>query len=278
MMDGQGARSLSFRSPYRRTDVLQYLGLDAVHPSPAGRSWNSPLPGARVRAVGQIRIRRTSADLPVFDEDVDLEPVSSLDADGSSVSSFEYGAASVRALDVEGARLFGGKIRAVRAGHASMTAAHVRSVEFTGCELGSLRWSGGKISRTRFDACKLLGARFEGVTMDHVVFTGCKLDYVMLDRVRAIGPVIFDHCSLREAEFTGCVLAGALFDECDLSLAGFGPGNYRGCDLRGNDLSAVTGAHHLKRVILDRAQLLQLAEALAAEMDVTFGEDLPAQP
>ena len=95
----------------------------------------------------------------------------------------------------------------------------------------------------------------------------------MLDQVRAVGPVIFDHCSLREAEFTGCVLAGALFDGCDLALAGFGPGSYLRCDLRGNDLSAVTGAHYLKRVIIDRAQLLQLAEALAAELDVSFGDD-----
>jgi uncharacterized protein YjbI with pentapeptide repeats len=165
----------------------------------------------------------------------------------------------------------------VPAEQAVITGGHVRSVEFSGCELGSLRWAGGKISRTRFDACKLLGARFEGVSMDHVVFTGCKLDYAMLDRVRAVGPVIFDHCSLRETEFSGCVLAGALFDECDLTLAAFGRGNYRGCDLRGNDLSAVTGAHYLKRVIIDRFQLMQLAGALAAEMDVTFGEDLPEQ-
>jgi len=113
------------------------------------------------------------------------------------------------------------------------------------------------------------------VMVRSVESTGCKLDYAMLDQVRAVGPVIFDHCSLREAEFTGCVLAGALFDGRDLALAGFGPGSYRGCDLRGNDLSAVTGAHYLKRVIIDRAQLLQLAEALAAELDVSFGEESP---
>jgi uncharacterized protein YjbI with pentapeptide repeats len=216
--------------------------------------------------VDQLTIRETGADLPVLDQD--LQPVDSL---GDSVSGFEFGAASVRALDVGNVRLADGRIRAVRAERGSMTAVVVRSVEFTGCELGGLRWAGGKISRTRFDACKLLGTRFENVTMDHVVFTGCKLDFAMFDQVRAIGPVIFDHCSLREAEFTGCVLAGALFDGCDLALAGFGPGRYRGCDLRGNDLSAVTGAHYLKRVIIDRAQLLQLAEALAAELDVSFG-------
>ena len=35
------------------------------------------------------------------------------------------------------------------------------------------------------------------------------------------------------------------------------------------------GAHHLKRVVIDRAQLMQLAEALAVELDVTLGDDVP---
>jgi uncharacterized protein YjbI with pentapeptide repeats len=111
------------------------------------------------------------------------------------------------------------------------------------------------------------------VTLDNVVFTDCKLDYAMLEQVRASGPVLFVRCSLREAVFTGCSLAHCLFDECDLAAAAFGPGNYRACDLRGNDLSAISGAHHLKNVVLDRVQLLQLAEALSAELGVNFGDD-----
>jgi uncharacterized protein YjbI with pentapeptide repeats len=224
--------------------------------------------------MSQITIRETSADLPVFNEEADLERMSSLGPAGASVSGFEFGGTMVRALDVKDVRLLDGKILSVRCERASMTKVHVRSVQFTACELGSLRWAGGKISRTRFDACKLLGARLEDVTLEHVVFTDCKMDYAMLDRIRAVGPVLFIRCSLREAEFTGCDLAGSLFDECDLSLATFGRGKYSTCDLRGNDLSAVTGAHHLKRIVIDRAQLMQLAKALAAELEVTFGDDL----
>ncbi len=131
----------------------------------------------------------------------------------------------------------------------------------------------GKLSRTRFDGCRLLGARFENVAMDHVVFSDCRLDYALLERVRATGPVLFVRCSLREAEFRGCDLARSLFDDCDLGLTDFGPGGYRGCDLRGNDLSGIRGAHHLSRVVIDRAQLIQLAEALAADLEVSFGDD-----
>jgi uncharacterized protein YjbI with pentapeptide repeats len=110
--------------------------------------------------------------------------------------------------------------------------------------------------------------------LDHVVFSDCKLDYAVLSQVRATGPVLFVRCSLREAEFRGCDLGRALFDECDLGLTDFGPGGYRGCDLRGNDLSAIRGVQHLSRVVIDRAQVLQLAEALAADLEVSFGDDL----
>lgn len=223
--------------------------------------------------MGLITIRGTSAKAPAFNEEAHLERVSSLGPAGALVSSFEFGETVVRALDVREVRLLDGKIRLARAERASMTKVHVRCVEFTGCELGSLRWTGGKISRSRFDACKLLGARIEDVTLEHVVFTDCKMDYAILQRIRAVGPVLFVRCSLREAEFTGCDLAGSLFDGCDLFSATFGPGKYWGCDLRGNDLSAVKSAHHLKRIVIDRAQLMQLAEALAAELEVSFGDD-----
>ncbi|MER7043401.1 pentapeptide repeat-containing protein [Streptomyces jumonjinensis] len=85
--------------------------------------------------------------------------------------------------------------------------------------------------------------------------------------------MIFSRCSLREATFTGTDLGGGLFADCDLRLTEFGAGGYRDLDLRGNDLSQVRGVGALQRVIVDRSQTLQLAEALAAELELTYGED-----
>lgn len=81
-------------------------------------------------------------------------------------------------------------------------------------------------------------------------------------------------CSLPEVEFAGCDLTGAAFDDCALRLASFGPGAYRDCDLRGNDLSTVSGTANLKRVVIDEAQTIQLGIALATELGVTFGGGL----
>jgi uncharacterized protein YjbI with pentapeptide repeats len=179
----------------------------------------------------------------------------------------------MRALDVKDVRLADGRVRSARAEAVDIQRLDAWSVEFADCELGHLGWAGGKLSRTRFDGCKLLAARFENVILDHVVFSDCKLDYAVLSRVRAAGPVLFVRCSLREAEFRGCDLGRSAFDDCDLELADFGPGSYRGCDLRGNDLSAIRGARHLSRVVMDRAQVLQLGLALAADLEVSFGDD-----
>jgi uncharacterized protein YjbI with pentapeptide repeats len=221
----------------------------------------------------QVTIRETRAELPVLPDEAELTRVDSLGAARGSVSRFELAETRVRVLDVKDVQLADGRVRAVRAEAAGVQGLTARSVEFTSCELGNVRWTGGKLSRTRFDGCKLLAARFENVTLDHVVFSDCKLDYALLSQVRATGPVLFIRCSLREAEFRGCDLGRSVFDDCDLGLADFGPGAYRGCDLRGNDLSGIRGVRHLSRVVIDRAQVLQLAEALAADLEVSFGDD-----
>ena len=224
--------------------------------------------------MDQITIRGTSADLPLLEEEATLIPASSLGPPGGSLCGFELGGTRSTALDAKDVTLQDGRIHSVQAEAVSMAGVHIRSVEFAHCELGSLRWTGGKISRTRFDGCRMLGARFESVTLEHVVFTNCKMDYAMMDQIRTAGPVMFVRCSLREAEFASCDLTGCLFDESDLFRTSFGRGKYIGCDLRGNDLSTVNTVHHLKRIIIDRTQLIQLAEAVAAELEVTFYDDL----
>ena len=221
----------------------------------------------------ELTIRQTSVELPALPDEAELIRVDSLGAERGWVSGFELTGTRARAMDVTDVHLVDGRLRDVRAETTRLKGLTGRSVEFAGCELGDLRWTGGKLSRARFDGCKLLAARFENVTLDHVVFSDCKLDYALFSRVRVLGPVLFTQCSLREAEFQGCDLSRSLFDGCDLGLTVFGQGSYRGCDLRGNDLSAISGAHHLHRVVIDRAQLLQLAEALAGDLDVSFGDD-----
>jgi uncharacterized protein YjbI with pentapeptide repeats len=221
----------------------------------------------------KVTVRGTSVELPGLPDEAEFARVEGLDAESGLLSHFELAGTRYRALELKGMRLLDGKVRSVYAETVRVRGLDARSVELVNCELGDMQWTGGRLSRTHFDGCKLLGARFENVILDHVIFSDCRLDYAAVDRVRAAGPVLFRRCSLREAEFRGCNLARSLFDDCDLGLTHFGPGGYREVDLRGNDLSGIRGVQHLGRVVIDRAQLLQLAEALATDLEVSFGDD-----
>ncbi|TWF91089.1 pentapeptide repeat-containing protein [Kitasatospora viridis] len=148
------------------------------------------------------------------------------------------------------------------------------SVEFDTCDLASARITDSKLSRVVFRNCKILGASLTGVALDNVLFENCKLDYTSFEQVRATGPVAFSKCVLTEASFTGCALTGAVLDACTLRLTEFGRGKYKDLDLRGNDLTSIQGVANLDKVIIDRAQQSELAEALITELDVTFGDTL----
>ncbi|WP_414169132.1 pentapeptide repeat-containing protein [Streptoverticillium reticulum] len=220
-------------------------------------------------------IRRTSVTLPVLNEPgLYLSNVTSLDSGRGRVAEFHYADADLRDLDLADAHLLNGRIAGLKAQRTRLEKLRVDSVEFSGCELSSLQWADSKISRVVFRDCKLMGALFEDVTLDNVLFVDCKLDYSALTRVRSAGPVIFAKTSLRETTFTDADLSAALIDDCDLRLTEFVGGKYRGLDLRNNDISQLRGLSSLKQIVIDQAQKLQLAEALAAELDVAFGEDV----
>lgn len=222
--------------------------------------------------MDRLTIRDTTAELPAFDSDVELTPVSSLD-EQEVTADFLLDGGSLRSLDLEHVRLLTGKVQELRTARAAFTEVRSDSVEFSGCDFSSLNWTASKLTRVRFTNCKLLGAQLSDMTMEHVVFANCKFDYATVERLKTTGPVIFFGCSLSEAQFDGCDLSSVLFDGCSMSLTEFSRGTYRGCDLRGNDLSSARGVANLHGIVIDRAQTLQLAEALAADLGVTFGDE-----
>jgi uncharacterized protein YjbI with pentapeptide repeats len=220
-------------------------------------------------------IRRTSVTLPSLDEPGPyLSNVTSLEGGRGRVAEFRYADADLRELDLNEVHLMEGRVTGLSARRTRLDELRVDSVEFSGCDLPSLHWTNSRISRAVFRDCKLMGANLDELTLDNVLFEHCKLDYSTFTRVRATGPVIFSACSLRETTFVAADLGAVLVDDCDLRLAEFDGGTCRGLDLRGNDLSQLRGVDSLKQVVIDRPQTLQLAEALAVQLDVTYGEDL----
>jgi uncharacterized protein YjbI with pentapeptide repeats len=223
--------------------------------------------------VDTMKIRGVNAALPSIDESDRLARIDSLETGAPLVADFHHGPSSTRSLQLRDRRFAHGRIDSVSFEAGRFDAVHADRVEVTGCLLANLAWNEGKLSRVRFTRCKILAGQFHRLLLRNIEFDHCKLDLAVFDAVRAVGPVVFTGCSLAEATFSGSDLSGAVFEDCTLRGTVFEPGNYRGCDLRGNDLSGVRGAAHLRKAVLERAQTLQLAHALAAELEIDFADD-----
>jgi uncharacterized protein YjbI with pentapeptide repeats len=219
-----------------------------------------------------LTIRDTHVSLPAVDES-ELRTVSSLESDGP-LEYFAYRDQELRLMEVVGARLHDGEVERIHAERARIDDSLLSGVEFTNCDLNAFALTDVKFARVRFTNCRLLGATLSEVTLEDVVFERCRLDYATFNRVVAKGPVAFVGCSLTEAEFNGSDLGKAVFSENRLAQTQFGPGAYRGTDLRENDLSAISGVIHLRRALLDRHQMSDLTSALAGDLDLTFADEL----
>ena len=218
-------------------------------------------------------IRDTRVAVPALDER-DLQSVSALGTADDPITYFSYRDQTLRLLEVIDSRLHDGLIQKVTTERTHMSDVRLSSVEFADCELASLVIADSRLTRVRFSNCRLLGARFSEVTLEDVVFERCRLDYATFTHVVAKGAVAFVGCSLTEAEFDGSDLSRAAFAENRLAQTSFGPGAYRGTDLRENDLSAISGVVNLRQALLDRHQLADLTDALAHDLDLTLADDL----
>ncbi|MDF3292267.1 pentapeptide repeat-containing protein [Streptomyces silvisoli] len=222
------------------------------------------------RSFGQIDVI-----LPGLGEPgVYLSNVTSLEGGRGTVQDFHYADADLRELDLSNAQLLSGRVTGLRAQRTRLHDVRVASVEFDSSDFGPMQWTDSKLSRVVFRNCKLMGAALSSITAENVLLDNCKLDYATFNDLRATGPLVFSKCVLSEATFTNCDLSRTVFDDCTLRLTEFARGKYQGCDLRGNDLATLRGVAELRKVIIDRSQQAQLAEALTAELDVTYGEDL----
>ncbi|MFE5592936.1 pentapeptide repeat-containing protein [Streptomyces sp. NPDC056549] len=222
-----------------------------------------------IRTFGAATITTPDLDEP----GLYLTKVATLDSPRRAVQEFVFGDADLRFLELVDTQLITGRIRSVRTQHVAFETLILHGVEITGSELGAARWSGGKLTRVVIRDTKLLGATLDGLVLDDVLFENCKFDYTTFTTVRASGPVAFAGCVLTEATFTDCDLSNVVFSDCTLRLTEFGPGRYRGADLRGNNLSALRGVANLAKVRIDQGQQHDLAQALVNDLEIAVGDD-----
>jgi uncharacterized protein YjbI with pentapeptide repeats len=189
------------------------------------------------------------------------------------LTDFVYSDRSLRQLDLAGRRLARGRVRGVEVERVDFDTAAFESLSVERCALLSGRGQGGSLSRVQFRDCKIMGVSISDQKWANVVFHGCVVEYVTLDAIRATGPVVFVNCRLREVTLTNCHMPRGHMRKCELDAVEIAGGDFRHFDLRGNDLSTLRGAANLSGAVITREQRQQLAEALVAELDLTYAAD-----
>ena len=81
----------------------------------------------------------------------------------------------------------------------------------------------------------------------------------------------FVGCSFKEAEIIGSDLRDAVFDDCAFA-ADIKNTKMSGADLRGSDLSNLSGLASLHGAKVTEIQLRQLSEVMIRDLDLTIAE------
>jgi len=106
----------------------------------------------------------------------------------------------------------------------------------------------------------------EAVRTEALVFRACNLDLTDFRGLNLHG-VVFDRCSLVEADLSLTTLKKASFVEADLTSAAMREAAFEQTDLRGANLTGWSLRHlDLRGTIMDRRQLEQLAGELGIQI------------
>lgn len=213
------------------------------------------------RRIRQVKILLPSAALD------HLTPADQAPARGD-FSDLRVADADWSRLQVTGRFVSGCHLTNVNLAEMRLHNTRVTNTTFDNCDFASARWTDVKIDRTVFRGCRLLGLNAATISLTNVVFDTCRLDYATLTAARVTGPVAFTNCRLGEIAIHDSCLDGAVIADSPMPGAQLSATTMRATDLRGSDLTTVTGATCLAGAIIDLGQVPQLTDALFAELQI----------
>ncbi|WP_432976199.1 pentapeptide repeat-containing protein [Dactylosporangium sp. CA-233914] len=213
-----------------------------------------------VRNVHDIDI-----ELPVFDPG-ELEPVSAPWGGNLNEAHVQTG----RAIRTT---LIDARLRRSHLENLDLNGVTWEDVAISGCrfekvDFTAARLTGLTLERVHFVNCKLTWANLAESRLSDVLFEGCRLDGASLDDVSTAGPTGFVGCVLVNTNLRDCALPYAAMQGCRLRQMSFESCDLRGADLRGNQLSEVSGMTSLRGVTIEPAQLPGLTDAVMRDLGV----------
>ena len=147
---------------------------------------------------------------------------------------------------------------------------HARILEtiFTGSHATTLELLGATLRDVTFADCRIGALASPGSKWTQVSVRGGKLDYVNL-RDAQLDNVKFEDCSIGELDLSGAIVTQLVILGCRVGQLTLTHAQLKDTDLRGAELSSVTGLTELAGATITNVQLHDLAPALAAHLQIT---------
>jgi fluoroquinolone resistance protein len=116
-------------------------------------------------------------------------------------------------------------------GEADLSGSRFVDCKFDSCNLSMVKLGNTTLNDATFKNCKMLGVNFKDASslFFNVNFDGCILDYASFMDKKML-KTKFIKTSLKEVNFSGTILIGSLFDECDLNGAVFNRSDLGACN------------------------------------------------
>jgi uncharacterized protein YjbI with pentapeptide repeats len=154
--------------------------------------------------------------------------------------------------------------------------AHLESSRWSECEWDrvhgvGISLHGASLVETTLDGCRLGAVSAWSSTWRDVTVQGGKIDFLNLRGAR-LKDVTFLDCVVVELDLQEATVDGLTFEGCTLVEPSFGRGSYKRLDLSGATLRAPHGLAGLKGATLSRPQVIDLADALAAELGIVIAD------
>ncbi len=197
-------------------------------------------------------------------------------ARGARIDGLAFRGLDVESLDVSNAVLMECSFTDFGADEADLRSTRLRDTVIAQARFPSLRAGRGDWRDVRVEGARIGSAEMYEIGWASVHFVDCKITYLNLRGAR-LRDVAFTRCTIEELDLADAVARCVAFAQSSVQILDVQRAELEEVDLRGAELSRITGLSQLSGTTVSSAQLYQLAPLLAADFGMVIDDSTPPE-
>jgi uncharacterized protein YjbI with pentapeptide repeats len=193
------------------------------------------------------------------------------------VTGVAVSGAELSGIDTAFAEITGSSLTDVRFAGSHWRNAVLADTALTGCDLANAGFADCGWQRVAVERSRLVGVQLAGCSLRNVTVTDSNANLANL-RFTDLQRVAFTGCSLVGSDWGSAQLTDVSFTDCDLTEGAFSNAKMSRVRFVRCRLVRLAGVTGLSGAIIDRGDLLELAETLAATLGIRLSDGDPHQP